>query len=156
MIKKSKIIKKKVASKKTENQMMVLLEDIRDQVKIVAEGHVGLDKKIDSVHNELKNEIQSFKHDTESNFKVVFKHINEMEDFKHEMDGFKHEMGAFKHDTESNFKTVFQHFSNIEDELKIIKMEISELKTMLFKKADLERLVVLEQKVATLERQLAK
>ena len=121
MIKKSKIIKKKVASKKTENQMMVLLEDIRDQVKIVAEGHVGLDKKIDSVHNELKNEIQSF-----------------------------------KHDTESNFKTVFQHFSNIEDELKTIKMEISELKITLFKKADLERLVVLEQKVAILERQLAK
>lgn len=134
MIKKSKIIKKKNTGKTTENEVIVLLEDIRGQVKIVAEGQEILNDKVDRFRNELKGELS---------------------EFKNEMYNFKGEMLDFKRDTESNFKTVFKHFFNIDDELKSIKTEIFELKTMLFKKVDLERLVALEQKVATLERQLA-
>lgn len=71
------------------------------------------------------------------------------------IDDFKEEFVEFKQDTESNFKTIFKYLSSIDDELKSIKSEVSDIKKTLSRKADLDRVALLEERVANLERQLA-
>ncbi len=125
-----KINVRRPAKAASENQFGVILEDINSKLGLVVEGHVALDKKID----DFKEEFVEFKRDTESNFKTIFE---------------------FQKDTESNFKTVLQHLLNIDKELEFIKSEISEIKKTLTQKADLNRVAILEERVARLERQLA-
>ncbi|MBI1754772.1 hypothetical protein HY250_04050 [Candidatus Azambacteria bacterium] len=62
---------------------------------------------------------------------------------------------SFKKDTESNFKQVFHYLSRIEDELMSIKADIADIKKTLTQKVDKDRVVLLEERVAKLERQLA-
>lgn len=55
-----------------------------------------------------------------------------------------------------NFKTVFEYFSRIDEELKMVRDEIKDLKTRLNRKADLERLEKLEEKVERLKSLIVK
>lgn len=131
-----------------ENKMMVLLEAVHDDVKIIAEGHSVLNKKIDDNHKALNEKIDTFKFEM-----TEFK--QDMTEFKQEMTEFKQDMLEFKNDTKSSFQTIFNHLSGIDDELKSIKSELAELKAILDKKADKERLLDLERRVILLEKELA-
>lgn len=104
----------------------VVLEEIRSEIKLTREGYAALDVKIDKNHRETRE----FMDITENNFKTVFK---------------------FMDATESNFKTIFQCLSNMDDELKEIKAEITEIKETLYKKADIDRLKILETRIMNLE-----
>ena len=102
------------------NEIIVLLEAMRDDIKIVAEGNFALNQKIDNVHQSLNQKI----------------------DDNH-------------NDTKSSFQTIFRYLSDIDNELKSIKLEITELKVVLNEKADKEKLLELERRVISLEKELA-
>ncbi len=61
----------------------------------------------------------------------------------------------FKKDTASNFKFISRHLSKLDDELVLIKKELADIKKTLTHKAEIPRVVALEERVAKLERQLA-
>ena len=50
-----------------EKRMEILLEEIRDKVSLIAEGHSGLDRKIDG----LKDEMQEVKTELREKIKAV-------------------------------------------------------------------------------------
>lgn len=133
---KKKLIKPSPKKKKdlTQNQFGVILEDINGKFDLLVEGHEVLGKKIDDVRIELKEEIG---------------------ELRGEFFSFKSEMTDFKKDTESNFKQVFQHLSKIEDELMSIKTEIADLKKTLTQKADIDKVILLEERIVKIDRQLA-
>lgn len=68
--------------------------------------------------------------------------------------GLEGEVAEFKKDTKSNFNQIFEYLSRIEDELISIKAEIADIKKTLTQKADKDRVALLEERVAKLERQL--
>ena len=102
------------------NEMIVLLEAMRDDIKIVAEGNSALNQKIDNVHQSLNQKIDDNHNDTKSSFQIIFRYL-----------------------------------SDIDNELKSIKLEITELKVVLNEKADKEKLLELERRVVSLEKELA-
>lgn len=73
-IKSAKI--KKSPKKKSENYNSVLLERMHDDIKLIAEGQVGIQRRLDGV----ESEIACFKEETENNFKLFFEHLSRIED----------------------------------------------------------------------------
>ncbi len=125
--------KKKIpGTPKKERYFGIILEDINGKIKQIFEGQ-------DAIKKELKSEISGVK-----------------SELKSEISGVKSELNEFKKETRSNFQTVFKYLSRIDDELQTIKKEISELKSRLIQKADLERLLNLEKRVKDIETTLAK
>ena len=96
----------------------------------------GLDEKIDSVHQGLDEKINS-----------VHRELGGKIDRNYQ------EFLNFRKETNDNFKVIFEYLSRIDDELRSIKIEIRELKNSLSKKADLERLEVLERRVIDVEKE---
>lgn len=121
-----------------EDKMMVLLEDMRGEIKAVAEGHSDLRRAIDDSRDELRNEIGGLRNGMSNNIDGLRNELNS------KIDGLRNEM-------KENFKIVFEHFSNIEDEIMEIKSEMKEIRRELLGKADRVRLDALEKRVAELE-----
>jgi len=67
---------KKVQKKKTENYDKVLLERMHDDIKLIAEGQVGIQRQLDA----LTDRVCGFEDDTKSNFKLFFEHLSRIED----------------------------------------------------------------------------
>lgn len=109
----------------------MILEDINGKFDLMIEGQKASEKK-------LEKRIGS----------------SEMK-LERKIDELKTEFVYFKNDTESNFKQVFQYLSRLEDELMSIKTDIADIKKTLTQKADKDRVALLEERVAKLERQLA-
>lgn len=135
-----KLNKPQKITKATFNQFGVVLEDINSKFDFLVESHSALDKKIDRVHSELKEDLNDFKLETRSNFKMVFARLDSLD--------------MFREETKNNFKIVFEYLSKIDDEIQDIKSEISEIKLVLKKKADISRLAVMEKKIQIIERVL--
>jgi len=79
------IKKKKASGNSREDKMMVLLEDMRDEIKLVAESHSVLKSQLDS----MQLDSDEFKEETRRNFKLVFEHFSNVED---ELVGINSEM----------------------------------------------------------------
>ena len=126
----------KVAS---QDQLGVILEDVREKFDIIIEGQKASEQK-------LERKIGS------SSLRLEGK-IDELRDEFVELKG---EFSGFKSDTESNFKQVFQYLSGFNDELISIKMDIADIKKTLTQKADKDRVALLEERVEKLERQLTR
>lgn len=107
---------------------------------------------------------------TKSQFGVILEDINSkinliveghqlldgrLEKNEGKFDRFEEKFDGFEIDTKNNFKTALEYLMRIDEEIISIKSEISELKTLLSKKVDLERLVNLETRVQKLELLLA-
>ena len=119
IIKKSKRVKKN----STQNHSGVLLEEMNSNLKLVLEGHAGLDKKIDGLRGEMNSKF----------------------------DGLRGEMNLKFDKVDNNFKTVFEYLSKIDDELQFIKLELTQIKSDLKKKADLDYLKILEKRINKIE-----
>lgn len=136
-----KIIKtKKHPTKVTNAQFGIILEDIQDKFSLVIEGHTVLDKKIDH-----------FKKDTDEKFGIVFDFVKYQKEFNAEVKDFMSETREFQEETKANFKGIFDYLIRIDEELQSIRSEIKELRAVLDKKADKERLEKVEKRVAYLE-----
>ena len=148
-MKKEKINQKKVLKDMPPEKRYfgIILEDIDSKMKLVLEGHLALDKRIDNLGGEMSD---------------GFKRIDNLEQAM---------MGGFQR-IDKNFQSVFEYLSRtderlehlenrldkiegrldkIEQELQSIKLEIADLKHHLDKKADLERLLFLEKRVEKIE-----
>ncbi len=114
---------KKVKNKLTPNHSGVLLEEMNSNLKLILEDHTGLnkkieglDKKIDTKFDDLREEMNFKFKKVNSNFKAIFE---------------------FQKETDNNFKTVFEYLSQIDGELKLIRTEMALIKSELKRKADL-------------------
>lgn len=149
MVKKSAKKINKQDSSLLERQFGVVLEDINSKFDLVLEGHAALDTKIDKIHVELKREIGGLKGE-------VGGLKGEVGGLKGEIGGLKGDFYAFRAETKENFKTVFDYLLRIDEELKDIKVEITDIKVILENKADLRRLENLEKRIEKIEVELAR
>ena len=117
---------KKIKNELTSNEFGVILEEMNSNIKLILEGHAGLDKKIDKNHKEF----QEFREEVNFNFRELFK---------------------FRKETKDNFKIILKYLSKIDDEIQSIKSELSQIKSELKNKADLTFLKTLEKRIKKLE-----
>ena len=110
----------------------VVLENMNDSIKLIAEGQISFRQEVN----------QRF---DESNSRFV--------EFRDEMNGFRKEMYGFRDETQANFKTVFEYLVKIDDELQDIKKNLKRLDET---KIDKTEFAALAQRVAKLEIELEK
>jgi pyridoxal biosynthesis lyase PdxS len=113
----------KIEESSREDQFVVLLENMRDEIKLVAEGNLMLQESMERGFGEVKREISNMK--------------TEMNDIKTEMNDMKTEMNDMKTEMRMGFKGMMAESVAIDK-----KME---------KKADKKDLLILEKRVARLE-----
>jgi hypothetical protein len=113
----------KIEESSREDQFVVLLENMRDEIKLVAEGNLMLQESMERGFGEVKREISDIK--------------TEMNDMKTEMNDIKTEMNDIKTEMRMGFKGMMAESVAIDK-----KME---------KKADKKDLLILEKRVARLE-----
>ena len=113
----------KIEESSREDQFVVLLENMRDEIKLVAEGNLMLQESMERGFGEVKREISDIK--------------TEMNDIKTEMNDMKTEMHDMKTEMRMGFKGMMAESVAIDK-----KME---------KKADKKDLLILEKRVARLE-----
>jgi len=141
IIKKSKRVKKN----STQNHSGVLLEEMNSNLKLVLEGHAGLDKKIDGLRGEMNSKFDGLRGEMNSKFDGLRGEMNS------KFDGLRGEMNLKFDKVDNNFKTVFEYLSKIDDELQFIKLELTQIKSDLKKKADLDYLKILEKRINKIE-----
>jgi septation ring formation regulator EzrA len=107
----------------SERRFGVILEDIGDKFQQVLGSHAALDKKFDKQITEFRQDFSEFQKDSDFKYKVL---SDDLKDIKH------------------GIKDVQEYLLRIDD-------EIQDLKKVLYKKADLERLFDLEKRVAQAE-----
>ena len=136
-IKKTKL-KPRTKAEAKENRLGVILERMEHKFDLLAEGFLGLDKKIVNNHKEFKD----FRKETNDNFKTLFKFRNEMIDFKN--------------GTNSNFKTNFEYLSQIDNEIQSIKKEMAEMRNNIIngERIDPVKFFEIERRVETVEKEL--
>ena len=104
----------------------VILEEMNDNIKILAEGQVA-----------FRDDLADFKKDTRQNFKLL-----------------SQELTDFKVDTKQNFDLVFKYLAGIEDELADVKRELEGIKDGSIPVKNIigntARIAALEQQVAEL------
>lgn len=94
---------KKIPTKITENQFGSVLEDINSKLDLVLESYDTLDKKVDRLHLEAKEDLSDFKVETRRNFKQIFE---------------------FQDRADANFKVTLEYLSRLDDEIQILKEEL--------------------------------
>jgi|SRR3972149_11692327 len=107
---------KKISGPITENQFGVVLEKMNSNIELVLEGHVALDKKID----DFKEEMMEFKHDTESNFKTVFKYLSNIDD---ELKSIKFDIADIKKTLSQ--KADLERVARLEDRVAILERRLA-------------------------------
>lgn len=121
----------KVAKESTlqERRFGVLLEHMDSNFKLVLEGHAALDKKIEDFRYETRNDISFIKFA----LNTLTSKIEDLET----------RFNRFEDNNKSDHKSILEYLARIDDEIAGIKSKID-------KKADLERVIVLEKRVAVL------
>jgi uncharacterized coiled-coil DUF342 family protein len=114
---------------RTRDQYTVVLEDINSKIDLLVEGHQGLDQKVERLDEKVDG-------------------------LDEKIDRLDVKFENFKADTQSSFKSVLEYLSRIEDEMMEVKEELKDLKKVLCRKADQERLLALEERVGRLEKGL--
>jgi hypothetical protein len=137
-MKKDKKNKKKEDSVFSGNQVMMMLEQVMDNISILAESHQALKNKMDGKFDGLEQRFDGL---------------------EQRFDGLEQRFDKFEKETGDNFRSVFEYLSRIEDEIVDIKQELKRLQK---NKADrnevldlMRRVEVLEKKIAGLEKQEA-
>ncbi|MCK4744764.1 hypothetical protein KAS41_01760 [Candidatus Parcubacteria bacterium] len=115
----------------SEVKFGAILEDINSKFDILIEGNKVLNEKVDRLETR-------------------------MDRMENRMDRMENRMENFELETRSNFQTAFNLLSNIDDEIKDIKLEITDIKKKIANKTDINRTAVLEKRVKTMEAQLLK
>jgi len=135
-IKKTKLKPRKKAEMKRD-QFTVILEEMRHQFGVMREGFSGVNKRFDKLDKKVDDNHKEFL------------------EFRGVMIKFKNEMTDFKDGTNSNFKTNFEYLSQIDDKIQWIESEVADLKKLLKNKADLDRLIIVEEELSVVKRELA-
>ena len=131
---KKKLTKKTVDRPLSERHFGVILEDIDSKLNLVVEGQGALDVKIDKVDEKLED----FKKEVNYKFDIVFEKFDEVDQKFDEVDQRFDEV-------DQRFDEVDQRFDEVTDELHVIRNELKE-------KVGRDEFVLLEKRVAALEK----
>ena len=129
IIKKNSKSSKKAKNELTQSQWGTLFEEINSKLDLLLEGHSDLNNKV----NVLDDKVNVLDQKVDRNYQ---------------------EMNSKFDEVNSNFKTVFEYLSKIDDnlhELQFIKSELAQIKSKLSKKADLDYIEKIEQRVNKIE-----
>ncbi|MFA6376939.1 MAG: hypothetical protein WCX69_06085 [Candidatus Paceibacterota bacterium] len=151
-----KSIKPNLKSKSTyEEQLMVLVENMHDEIKLVAEGNLMLGERMERGFADVDKRFDEMERRMDIGFEKVWDKIESMDAKIESMDAKIESMDAkiasMEKDMQSSFKTVVECLSRIEDEIAEIKIELKRLEE---KKADKEVLIAFEKRLARIEREL--
>jgi len=139
-----------------ENYEGILLEEIRENVKILAEGQIAIRDNLDIVKSDvstLKSDVSTLKSDV-STLK------SDVSTLKSDVSTLKSDLATFKEDTKQNFKTVMEYLMRIDDEIIALRKDVDGIKDGTIPIGNMveidERLSILEQEVAKMkEKQIA-
>lgn len=145
MIAKSKP-KSKIKPSLKKEHFEVLLENMNDSIKLVAEGQLAFRQEVNQKFNEADQRLADFRDETQANFKILF-------DFRDETQSNFKTLFDFRDRTDSNFKTIFDYLSRMDDELQDIKKSLQRLDET---KIDKAKFAALGQRVAQVEQELKK
>ena len=121
----------KIQGSSREDQFVVLLENMRDEIKLVAEGNLMLQESMERGFKEIRKEFKEEINDVRIDMKM------EINNVKAEISDMKTEMSDMKTEMRMGFKGMMAESVVIDR-----KME---------KKADKKDLLILEKRVAKLE-----
>lgn len=143
-----------------DDQILMLLEDMRGDIQLVAEGVSVVQRDLSEFKEETRNNFKSFRSEFD-NFKQEMTEFKfEMAEFKDEMTEFKDETKSFRQETADNFQAIFEWQSNFSDnfdeEIASIRIELEEIKEEFKKRPTGKALDVLEEKIFNLETRVGK
>ena len=110
MKKKVKTIKKETNSSRKEGQFGAILENMNSKIDLLLELHDISDKKMDRLHQEVKEDLNEFKIETRNNFKMVYKKFDEIDEKFNGIDGNFKKVFEFQERVEANFKSPLNIF----------------------------------------------
>ncbi len=129
---------------KDEKYDAILLEDIREQMKILAEGQIGIRDDVAVIKEDvsiLKEDVSILKGDVSV--------------LKRDVSSLKSELAEFKEETRQNFKTVMDYLMRLEDEVVSLRKELEGIKDGSIPVGNIvsmdERLSVVENEIAELK-----
>ncbi len=120
MNKKDKKSKLKISN---EEKMLVMMEELRDSIQLIAEGQITSEERLTRNINEFKKEMYEFKDEMHEFRKEMYK-------FKDKMYEFKDEMYEFQEDTSRRFDQLDVTLSKRIDRVKKEKVGQDEFKIM--------------------------
>ncbi len=128
----------KIQGSSREDQFVVLLENMRDEIKLVAEGNLMLQESMERGFKEIRKEFKEEINDVRIDMKMEINNVKaEISDMKAEISDMKTEMSDMKTEMRMGFKGMMAESVVIDR-----KME---------KKAEKKDLLILEKRVAKLE-----
>jgi len=113
-----------------EDQFVVLLENMHHDIKLIAEGHLMLEEKMEAGFNELGERMGSMENEIGSV-------AGEVQSLKGEVQSVKEEVRSLKDEMHMGFKTVIAAIVKNEQEID--------------RRADKKDLILLDKRVAKLE-----
>ena len=146
-----------------ENYEGILLEEIRENVKILAEGQIAIRDNLDIVKSDvstLKSDVSTLKSDVSTLKSDVSTLKSDVSTLKSDVSTLKSDLATFKEDTKQNFKTVMEYLMRIDDEIIALRKDVDGIKNGTIPVGNMveidERLSILEQEVAEIkEKQIA-
>jgi hypothetical protein len=138
-----KPIKSNLKSDKStyEEQLMALVENLDDKIKLVAEGNLMLGERMERGFAAVDKKFAVLERKMDIGFEKVWDRFDAM-------DG---RIDFLEKDMHGSYKTVIEYLSRIENELVKIKVELKRLDE---KKADKEILADLAKRIAKIERDM--
>jgi predicted nucleic acid-binding Zn-ribbon protein len=100
-----------------ESHMMVILEDMRDGIKLLAEGQTGFQRQLDG----LTDEVHSFRNETNVKFAKIDAKFEQVDIRFDQMDA------EFK-EVKANQKITLEHLFNIDERIEALEKEVREIK----------------------------
>ena len=110
-------------------QTGMLLEQIRSEVRVVAEGHGNLSRQMEELREDLRNEMKEGFAAARAESRAIAKDLasfkSEMFGFRSEMQEFRSEMFGFKHDTTKRLDRIENTLDTVvnDHEKRITKVE---------------------------------
>lgn len=144
--KRKKIKPNKAEAVFKESHVMILLEDMRDDIKLIAETQGATIK-----------ELRGFKVETKDNFNAVFKYQSRFSDEVYErfncVDERFNRMDERFDRMDERFNRVDERFNRMDSELAEIKKELKKINK---NKVNIKKFNLLEKRITKLERELKK
>jgi len=142
----------KIQGSSREDQFVVLLENMRDEIKLVAEGNLMLQESMERGFNEIRKEFKEEINDVRIDMKMEINNVKaEISDMKAEISDMKTEMSDMKTEM-SDMKT---EMSDMKTEMRMgfkgMMAESVVIDRKMEKKAEKKDLLILEKRVAKLE-----
>ena len=142
----------KIQGSSREDQFVVLLENMRDEIKLVAEGNLMLQESMERGFKEIRKEFKEEINDVRIDMKMEINNVKaEISDMKAEISDMKTEMSDMKTEM-SDMKT---EMSDMKTEMRMgfkgMMAESVVIDRKMEKKADKKDLLILEKRVAKLE-----